>query len=67
MLRCSGLLNKGRAVPLSEPEIDRILYVLSQLGMQAMVIYPRPSMAAEVPSAAESNTEVVEREGPAHA
>ena len=54
-------------MPLPEPEIDRILYVLSQLGMQAMVIYPRPPMAAEVPSAAESSTEVVEREGSAHA
>lgn len=53
-------------MPLSEPD-DRILYVLSRLGMQAMVIYPRPPVAAEVPSATESSTEVVEREGPAHA
>ena len=54
-------------MPLSEPEIDRILDVLSQLGMQAMVIYPRPAMVAAVPSATESSAEVVEREGPTHA
>lgn len=54
-------------MPLSESDIDRVLFVLSQLGMQAMVIYPRPPMVSGRPSVDESDRQVVEREGPTHA